>query len=319
MYAAFGVLAGITVSVLALRQWLLRREGTPSPSEPFDGHVYRVGKAVIAERRCEQPRATVIGMHGFVADMRYFTRHYGDADIQLILVTSCDYHLPITTPREHPAPWAKIPKEPEGTIAHDAAVLVQALEHLPKTDQVRVHGHSRGGAVVLEAAKQRPDLFERVEVVLEAPVLPQARPYTSLSRAQLWLLPFLIPLWRRAPIARHNRGAWGPLEDVRKRELIMAFPFNPKRVSTMVANLLDIGAWSQERDASVFRNVRRGTVLVPGKDRVLESSSMLESAQRGMPELNVVKLDGCSHFVVWDRPDAMPALARVTERSTASG
>ncbi|RKH51649.1 alpha/beta fold hydrolase [Corallococcus llansteffanensis] len=319
MSVALGVLAGVAVVVLALRAWLMNREGAPCPSEPFDGHIYRIGKAVIAERRCEQPRATVIGMHGFVADMRYFTHHYRDPDLQLILLTSCDYHLPITGPSEQPAPWARVPAEPEGTISHDAAVLVQALEHLPKTDLVRVHGHSRGGAVVLEAARQRPDLFEQVEVVLEAPVLPQARAYRSLTRSQLWLLPFLIPLWRLAPIARHNRGAWGPLENSRKRELIMAFPSNPKRVATMVANLLDITAWSQKHDASLFRNVRRGTVLVPGKDRVLESSSMRESAGRARPGLDVVELEGCSHFVLWDRPDAMPALDRPSERSSRNG
>ena len=290
----------------------MNRVGTPCPSESFDGHIYRIGKSVIAERRCEQPRATVIGMHGFVSDMRYFTHHYSDPDLQLILVTSCDYHLPITDPREQPAPWAREPSEPDGTIAHDASVLVQALEHLPRTDLVRVHGHSRGGAVVLEAARQRPDLFENVEVVLEAPVLPQAHPYKTLTRPQLWLLPFFIPLWRLAPIAPHNRGAWGPLENERKRELITAFPSNPKRVATMMANLLDMTEWSQKHDASVFRNVRRGTVLVPGKDRVLESASMRESALRAKPELDVVELDGCSHFVLWDRPDAMPELARPT-------
>lgn len=319
MSVALGVVAGTAALVAGLRWWLMNREVTPRPTEPFDGHIHRVGKAVIAERRCDEPRATVIAMHGFVADMRYFTRHYSEPDVQLILLTSCDYHLPITGPREQPAPWAKVPAEPEGTIAHDAAVLVQALEHLPKTDLVRVHGHSRGGAVVLEAAKQRPDLFERVEVVLEAPVLPQGRPYRSLTRPQVWLIPFLIPLWRLAPISRHNRGAWGPLEDSRKRELIMTFPFNPKRVATLMANLLDIDAWSQGRDASLFQNVRRGTVLVPGKDRVLESSSMHASARLAGPGLEVVALEGCSHFVLWDRPDAMPALGLPVASPTGNG
>jgi len=99
MYLAIGVLAGFVVLVLVLRQWLLHRECAPSKSEPFDGDVYPVGKAAIAERRCDHPRATVICMHGFVADMRYFTHYYSDPDLQLILLTSCDYHVPITGPR----------------------------------------------------------------------------------------------------------------------------------------------------------------------------------------------------------------------------
>jgi len=319
MYLTLGVLAAIVLPVLALRQWLLYREGTPARSEPFDGDVYPVGKAAIAERRCDHPRATVICMHGFVADLRYFTHHYSDPDIQLILLTSCDYHVPITSPRYKTAPWVKVPAEREGTIAYDAAVLVQALEHLPRTGSIRVHGHSRGGAVILEAAAMRPDLFKQVEVVLEAPVLPQARPYVPTTAVQRWLMAFLVPLWRKEPISRRNRGAWGPLENERKRELIMAFPFNPKRIATMVANLRELDDWMKERDASLYQNVPRGTVLVPGKDRVLDTHSMQESAQRTGPGLNLVKLDGCSHFVLWDRPDALPALARSTERQAASG
>ncbi|MFP2929290.1 alpha/beta hydrolase [Pyxidicoccus sp. 3LG] len=319
MYLALGVLAGIAILVLALRQWLLHRECEPARAEPFDGDVYRVGKAAIAERRGDNPRATVICMHGFVADMRYFTHHYSDPDLQLILLTSCDYHLPITNPRFKDAPWAKVPTEREGTIPYDAAVLVQALEHLPKTDNIRVHGHSRGGAVILEAASMRPDLFQRVEVVLEAPVLPQAKPYTSTTAAQLWLLSFVVPLWRKEPISKRNRGAWGPLENERKRELIMAFPFNPKRVATMVSNLQGIGDWMKGRDASLFRNLTRGTVIVPGKDRVLDTHSMLESARKAEPTLNVVQLDGCSHFPLWDRPESIPKLERMTERPAARG
>ncbi|WP_342378138.1 alpha/beta hydrolase [Myxococcus stipitatus] len=319
MFLGIGVLAGITLLVLGLRQWLLHREGPACPAEPFDGHVYRVGKALIAERSCAQPRATVICMHGFVSDLRYFTRHYEAADLQLILVTSCDYHPPIAQPAERPAPWARVPTEPEGTIPHDAAVLVQALEDLPRTEHIRVHGHSRGGAVVLEAARQRPDLFERVEVVLEAPVLPQGRPYAKPNNALLWLMPFGILLWRLAPISRHTRYMWGPLENARKRELIRAFPFNPKRVSTLVTNARDIEAWIQERDASLFQNVRRGTVLVPGQDRVLDSVSMLESARRAEPTLDVVTLEECSHFILWDRPDAFPELVSPRERTVANG
>jgi len=99
----------------------------------------------------------------------------------------------------------------------------------------------------------------------------------------------------------------------------MAFPFNAKRVATMVTNLKGIDDWMKERDASLHANVPRGTVLVPSKDRVLDAHSMLESAQQAGPGLSVVKLEGCSHFPLWDRPDALPSLARPAERLTASG
>jgi hypothetical protein len=44
---------------------------------------------------------------------------------------------------------------------------------------------------------------------------------------------------------------------------------------------------------------------------------MLASAQRVRPGVNVVKLDGCSQFVLWDRPDALPPLALPAERPAA--
>ncbi len=319
MYLAIGLLVGAVVLIVVLRQWMLARECPPRPGQPFDGDVYPVGKAAIAERRSDNPRATVICMHGFVSDMRYFIDHYKAPDLQLILLMSCDYHLPIANPRFKTAPWAKTPTAKEGTIPYDAAVLCQALEHLPKTDRIRVHGHSRGGAVILEAAAQRPDLFARVEVILEAPVLPQARVYTPVSPVGLWLMAFVMPLWRREPISQRNLKTWGPLENALKREHIMGFPFNPKRTSTTVANMVGIRDWMLERDASIFQNLKRGTVLVPGKDRVLDTHSMLATAQKAGPHIQVVQLDGCSHFPLFDCPSAIPPLLEAaTERSVAS-
>lgn len=307
----------MTLLVLALvflgvRQWLLYREGAMLFDEPFDGVVYRVGDAVVAERRCPQPdrpRATVICMHGFVENLAYFTHFYDDPQIQLILVNSCGYHVPITDPEYRQASWAEVPKAAKGTIEYDAMVLNQALEHLPRSDTIRVHGHSRGGAVILEAASLRPDLFENVEVVLEAPVLPQARSYRALSRGQLWFMSFLVPLWRRQPIGPHNRGAWGPLEDERKRMLIEGLPFNPKRVSTMVTNMKSLGRWMECRPLTLYQPIHRGWILVPEKDRVLDTRTMYESATKGAgPGVHVVRIEGCSHFPLFDRPDVIPPL-----------
>ncbi|HZH18279.1 MAG TPA: hypothetical protein VE057_28265 [Archangium sp.] len=68
-----------------------------------------------------------------------------------------------------------------------------------------------------------------------------------------------------------------------------------------------------------MKHIPRGTVLVPGKDRVLDSRSMLESAQQEGPGLNVVKLEGCSHFALWDRPDALPPLSLSADLPAARG
>lgn len=313
MMTLVGVLILLVLAFMAIRHWLLHREIAMLAGEVFDGVVYPVGNAAVAER-CyrgtnSSPTATVICMHGFVENMGYFTHFYERPDIQLILLTSCGYHLPIDQPECQYASWAQTPAAVEGTIEYDAMVLNQALEHLPRSPYIRVHGHSRGGAVVLEAASLRPDLFTRVEVILEAPVLPQAGSYREFSQRQLWLLSFLVPLWRRQPIGPHNRKAWGPLESERKRLLIEGLPFNPKRVSTMVTNIRSMGHWMQSRPLSLYCNIHQGCVLVAADDRVLDARSMYESASQGArPGLSVVWLEDCSHFPLFDRPEALPPL-----------
>lgn len=306
VFAALGF-ATCVAAILIWRAMLLYREAPRHHHEAFDGVLHRVGEAVVAERRSEQPKATVICMHGFVEDMRYFAHHYRDPSIQLIALTSCGYHVPVTDAAPEQPAWASPPRARHGSIEYDASVLVQALEHLPKASTVRVHGHSRGGAVVLEAARLRPDLFEQVEVVLEAPVLPRAKVYAPPSALLLWMYPFIIPMWRREPLAPRMARAYGKLDDARKRELMEGLPHNPKRISTFLANIHDMIAWMAERDHSIFEHVRRGTVLVPSHDRVLDAKSMHESAKRAA-SLEVVRVEPCSHFVTLDRPEAIPAL-----------
>jgi hypothetical protein len=53
-------------------------------------------------------------------------------------------------------------------------VLIQAVKNLASTGELLLRGHSRFGAVVLEAIKQDQELFKNATVRLEAPVLPEA-------------------------------------------------------------------------------------------------------------------------------------------------
>jgi pimeloyl-ACP methyl ester carboxylesterase len=169
--------------VLALRAWLVHRAWDAPPAVRLDAVAYDVGSAVIIERNGPAPWATVICMPGFLEDPRYFLHTYADPDLQLILLSSADYHVPFAGLKRQPAPWARTPTVEPGTIEYDAIVLVQALEHLPRTTSIRVHGHSRGGAVALEAASLRPDLFRDVEPrprgAGAAAIAPQPAPVAS--------------------------------------------------------------------------------------------------------------------------------------------
>jgi pimeloyl-ACP methyl ester carboxylesterase len=301
------VAALVVVLVLLVARWLLvRRLQAPLELEPFDGAVYRVGEATVLERTSKDPTVTVVCMHGFLESFGYFLPFYSSPGIQLILIVSADYHAPgsATTPG-----WARPVDAVPGTIEYDAAVLVQALENLPRTARVRVHGHSRGGAVVLEASMLRPDLFATAEVVLEAPVLPGGKPRNPISAGALWLLPFLIPLWRMQPISKRNQALWGRLDNADKRRAISALPFNPRRIHTMLVNLRSIKAWS-ERDDAKWLSAVRGVVLVPGDDQVLEPVSMAASAERARARLQIVHAPESSHFVLYDAPQLLDLNAR---------
>jgi pimeloyl-ACP methyl ester carboxylesterase len=296
----------IAATALLLARWLLvRRPQAPPALDPFDGAVYRVGEATVLERTSKDPTMTVVCMHGYLENFGYFLQFYSAPDIQLIMISSAGYHTP--GPATSPG-WARPVPGAAGTIEYDAAVLVQALEHLPRTARVRVHGHSRGGAVVLEASTLRPDLFETVEVVLEAPVLPGGKTRTQISAAAMWLLPFLIPLWRLQPISKRNQALWGRLDNADKRRVISALPFNPRRIHTMLVNLRSIKAWSERDDATRLGAVR-GVVIVPGDDQVLDPASMAASAERATPRLQIVHAPDCSHFVLYDAPQLLDLTA----------
>ncbi|MFN3579159.1 MAG: alpha/beta hydrolase [Pseudomonas sp.] len=310
MESLIGIVGLALLVVVYLRKYLLRKESPKQQAMPLDGELYAVGQACIARRASSNPQSTVVVMPGLVENFLYFTEYYSDPSIELIMLTSADYHVPVSPLKMQSPSWAVKPSARPGTIAYDATVLNLALEHLVSTEHVRVHGHSRGGAVILEAARQQPVLFDAAEVILEAPVLPQGKPYAEMPGWARWFLPFLLPLWQQQPISERNRATWGPLDNPRKRELIMAYPFNAKRAGTMMTNIQDIEQWMKETGTDIYRHVRRGAILVPGDDHVLQSKAMLASARQA-ENLQVIQIENGSHFVIADNPDSIPPLARL--------
>lgn len=146
-------------------------------SEMFSGQVYLVGQGAVSVRNHSGDALhTVIGVHGYLANHCYFTQLYDEPTTELILLTCSNYHIPVNGVTPEDAAWQSPIDELAGTIGYDAEILIQALELLPSSEHVRVHGHSRGGAVILEAATRRPDLFHDVELLLEALPCPRAGP-----------------------------------------------------------------------------------------------------------------------------------------------
>lgn len=308
MSALVILLALAMVAVTLLRRLLLHKPVRPPASEHFDGVIHVVGAAAIAERFCDDPWHTVICVPGYCENARYFTDYYADPTIQFIALISADYHAGLICDHQRSAAWATVPDAQAGSIEYDAHVLAQALKRLPASKRIRVHGHSRGGAVILEAAAMQPDAFDGVDVVLETPVLPQASLIRPLPALFYWLLPLFAPFWRRWPLFPLMRDRWGAMGDPRKRALIESMPFNAKRSATLIANLKSIERWLQERKTELYYNLAQGTILIADNDLVLDPISMRKSARSAGKKLQVVRVSQASHFLLLDRPDAIPPL-----------
>ncbi|HMM44197.1 MAG TPA: alpha/beta hydrolase [Candidatus Macondimonas sp.] len=302
--------------IAALRQRQLDRPTLPIYAKDFDGEILRIGAChALVRRAAATPRATVVCVPGFLEEVWYFDGLYEDADLDCIYLNNADYHVTTVAPeaRAQAVDWDRPLPYAVGTISHDAAVLNQVLTHLVRSGPIRLHGHSRGGAVVLEAALQSPELHRRLEIeyLLEAPVLPQGRIHPSLALAAtapgLWLLPALFPLLRRLPMRQLGRLAFGPPRG-QKLELASRLWFNARRARTVVTNVQDIQSWMRFRTTAAYEAFRdaRTWILVADRDLILSRSHMARSARQTGEPVRVVEAPETSHMLAQDAPTAIP-------------
>ncbi|WP_323751652.1 alpha/beta hydrolase [Marinobacter sp.] len=279
-------------------------------SEMFSGRVYRVGKGAVSTRNhSSAAEHTVIGVHGFLENHCYFTQTYDAPTTELILLTCSNYHIPVNGVTPEQAEWEVPIKFLEGTIEYDACILNQALQNLPTTPNIRLHGHSRGGAVILEAIRQWPELYEDVEVVLEAPVLPQGKLHalvtTLLEPVSHGMWPWIIRLINSAPQSAYGQTFFGKMNP-RKRQLLSKLFCATKDHLTIVRNIEDIMEWMARTDCSVYQNIRYGTFLIPATDRILDRTAMLASAKTSPTTMRIVETNAPSHFVTLDSTEWLP-------------
>jgi pimeloyl-ACP methyl ester carboxylesterase len=291
-------------------------------TEMFSGRVYVIGKGAASIRKhSAKARHTVIGVHGFLANHAYFTQTYQAPDTELILITCSNYHIPASGPALEEANWQVPIKYLESTIEYDACILNQALDNLPSTNRIRVHGHSRGGAVILEAIRQRPDLYAHVDVVLEAPVLPQGKLHalvtTLLEPVSPGMWPWVIRLINSAPSTAYGQTFFGKINP-RKQQLLDKLFTTTRDHLTIVRNIENILTWMEKTDCSIYANMAHGTILIPKVDRILDRDAMLRSAEHSSNHIRLVETDATSHFVTLDSQEWVPPLNLVPEALSAT-
>lgn len=286
-------------------------------TEMFSGRVFTVGKGAVSVRNHSgKAENTVIGVHGFLENHCYFTQSYQDATTELILLTCSNYHIPVSGPSPEPAPWELPIKSLEGTIEYDASILNQAMENLPTTENIRLHGHSRGGAVVLEAIKQRPDLYTNADIILEASVLPQGQLHplvtALLEPVSHGMWPWVIRFINSTPASSYGQSFFGKM-NARKKQLLNKLFTATKDHLTIVRNIENIMTWMEKTSFEVYDHVNHGTFLIPKVDRILDRAAMLTSAENSPNSVRIIETEASSHFITLDSQEWLPALDVISE------
>lgn len=281
-------------------------------SEMFSGRVYRVGEGAVSVRNHSgTAQHTVIGVHGFLENHCYFTEAYESPNTELILLTCSNYHIPVNGVTPELPLWLEDIDELEGTVAYDAEILNQAIGHLPTTDRIRVHGHSRGGAVILEAIARKPELYRDVEIVLEAPALPQGRIHalvtTMLEPVSHGMWPWVVRLINSAPSSVYGQTFFGRMNP-RKKLLLGKLFYATRDHLTIVRNLEDVLDWMEHTSTDVYQHISHGSFLIPGIDRILDRAAMVASAQENGGRMAIIETQSPSHFITLDDVSWLPDL-----------
>ncbi len=290
----------------------------------FTGELMKVGETYIARRPARNGSArSIVCFPGFLEDMRYFQDVYKDDDAELILVNNANYHCPFTA-NTIELDWPENPY-PIGSIEHDGFYLGLVVERLVSGDEVCVHGHSRGGAVTLEAGRQYPELMgskqRPVNALLEAAVLPQARMVGKISQP----LPHLIICYLMPILFGHMRH----VTEERMLKLPMMRPANPHKLhlclsvfsntrsyDTCIKNVQSIFRWQRETGFEVYDNFPALTVLIGVHDTTLSGKSMLASAEQGQTRNNglaIIETQNTNHFISLEQPETVRSCVAMKE------
>lgn len=306
------------------REYWARRNLPQLHFDSFEGKILRVGETYIAYRAARSSRErTIICFPGFLEDMRYFVDLYQDDEAELILINNANYHCPFPTDQATSLHWTDNPYA-VGSIEYDGFYLGLVLERLASGRDVLIHGHSRGGAVVLEAGRQRPDLMvsqhRTVSALLEAPVLPQARTFGRGSEP----IPHMIACYLMPIFFGHLRT----ISTEQLLEMPMMMPTTPLKTrlcrsvfstarsyTTCVRNVQSIVRWQRDAGFDLYDNFFEAKVLVGERDTTLDRASMVASAEQGRERnsgVAIIETSGTNHFICLERPEVVRGVAEQT-------
>ena len=324
MSTLFLTLLFVLLALHGYREYWLRRKLPQLYTSEFSGELIKVGTTYIGLRPARKDsQRTIICFPGFLEDMRYFENLYAEEEAELILVNNANYHCPFLNEKETgnvgQLDWPKNPFK-IGTIEYDGFYLGLVLERLAGGREVYLHGHSRGGAVVLETGRQYPELTnskERpVNAILEAAVLPQARTVGNGSkplthRILCYFMPIFFGLSRNISTQRLLKLPMMRPTNPLKTELLKSIFVNSQRYATCVNNVQSIVSWQRTIGFEVYDNFPTLSIVMGARDTTLDGPSMLASAEQGQARnngLSIIRTKGTNHFISLEQPDTILAI-----------
>lgn len=314
------VLLVLVLVLHAYRQYWTHRALPQASSGSWDGQMYKVGETYILHRAAQNDSGkTIICFPGFLEDMRYFQALHEQTKCELILVNNANYHCPFPGLPVTQLDWPSNPHR-LGSIEHDGFYLAHTLEKLASGSHCILHGHSRGGAVVLDAGRQFPELMQRdsvaVSAILEAAVVPQGLNAGNTNdplphRIISYLMPIVLGLARGSGEAQLLKQPMMQPTNPLKNEVVQTIFTNAKNYSTCVTNVRNIVVWQQQTQHDIYSNYLKLTVIIGERDDVLDNTSMLASAEEGAklyPGLEILHTKKTNHFVSLEQPDYLHRL-----------
>ena len=215
-----------------------------------------------AAKEGSQNNKTIVCFPGFLETSSYFLDLYGALDCELVFVNNANYHSPFASANIESLDWPTNPYE-SGSIEYDGFHLALAVKNFASYEQVVLHGHSRGGAVVLDAGRQFPEITNdsarNITAVLEAAVLPQAKaaggtPGPIRAALMAYLMPFMFSYLRGLPAAKIVRFPMMKPNNPHKTDVLQYLFKSAKQIKTLVANMLSLAEWQKNQTVDVFKN-----------------------------------------------------------------
>ena len=308
----------VTALFVHLSRYLLAIKRWSAPiRESFSGDLLALGNNLVCipsrtvDAQLPSGAPTVICFPGLMEDMRYFLEVHRETLARVVIINNANYHNPFAaTPEPEPKWWTPNPHR-LGTIAHDAFCVTKVVEHFAHEGAVYLHGHSRGGAVVLESGRQRPDLVRTATAVLEAAVVPKGRLANNgeryLKPVGLYLLPFIFALQRILPEKKRLQSPMMWVTTSYKNKLVAAIPYVPKQYATVAVQCADIMEWQVKSDITYYENFADVWLITGERDHVLWRQAMLDSARQSA-KVRITETVGTDHFPSLEKPNVVGAL-----------